>query len=214
MRSRSATSSTRPNGDPSNASQVAPDDPAWARAQLAGDRDLRQAQDRPEPVRLDRPQGERRGSRPRADRHGRQAPVLRQAPAASTRRSWRRSCSPASSRATSCRRSSRPSAGTSSRSCTARPTPTTSTDLKTQVGQGRGLRGPRPRQFGRHDREHRRGPRLGRQGPAEPGPDRRDLRGTGRQDQRGHDRRRRRLVPVQGLRRGDPDARGQAAPRS
>ena len=73
-----------------------------------------------------------------------------------------------SSPATSCRRSSPPSAGTSSRSCTARPTTTTS-----RTSRPRPTAAPTSPLLARDnsggtDGEHRRRPRLGRQGPAEP----------------------------------------------
>ena len=81
-----------------------------------GRRDVRQAQGRPEPVRLDRARRERRGAAPRARAGtGGKLPYFdstSQVDPAFLKAILARASSPA----TSCRRSSRPSAGTSSRS--------------------------------------------------------------------------------------------------
>ena len=106
------------------------------------------AQGGPEPVRLDRPRGERREPGPGRDRQRRQAAVLRQRAARRRGVRRRRSWPPASSRASSSSRSSPPSAGTSSRSCTGPPDVDRLTALKAQADGGRRLRDAGPRQLG------------------------------------------------------------------
>ena len=84
--------------------------------------------------------------------------------------------------------------------------------LKTEADGGHGLRDPRPGQLGGAVVGRRRRPRLGRQGPARRPADR--MRSSPRRSARprtivtvaGDG-----IVPVQGLRRGDPDARGPPA---
>ena len=63
------------------------------------------------------------------------------------------------------------------------------------------------------DERRRRRSWLDRARPARPAADRRDLRGTGRQDERDRQRDRRRAVPVQGVRGAGADARGPPARR-
>ena len=61
-RRASATSCTRPTTTRRAASRSPTTDPAWKAAEAEARRDLREAQGRPDAVRRDRPQGQRRGS--------------------------------------------------------------------------------------------------------------------------------------------------------